>query len=112
MEEDFERQLTSLEPEFSDVAVVRHVVPGQPRAALLTAALNTQMIVVGCRGRGGIKGMPVGSVAQALLHHSPCPVAVIHEDLAVPGAFIQSRRPREPATRAWSPALPDRGWSG
>jgi hypothetical protein len=32
---------------------------------------------VGCRGRGGVHGMSLGSVAQAPLHYAPCPVAVI-----------------------------------
>jgi nucleotide-binding universal stress UspA family protein len=38
------------------------------------------MIVAGGRGRGGLDGMMLGSVAQALLHHSPCPVGVVHPD--------------------------------
>jgi nucleotide-binding universal stress UspA family protein len=38
------------------------------------------MIVAGSRGRAGLDGMILGSVAQALLHHSPCPVEVVHPD--------------------------------
>ena len=36
------------------------------------------MLVVGSGGRGGVKGMMLGSVSQALLHHAPCPVGVVH----------------------------------
>jgi len=36
------------------------------------------MLVVGARGRGGFEGMSLGSIAQAVLHHAPCPVGVVH----------------------------------
>lgn len=77
MEEEFSHEVTLLGDKYPDVTVVRQVAAGAPRSALLAAARDAQMIVVGSRGRGGIDGMLLGSVAQALLHHSPCPVAVV-----------------------------------
>ena len=77
MEADFSRAMARLEKEHPDVTVLRQVTQGSPRDALLAAAAEAQLLVVGCRGRGGIHGMSLGSVAQALLHHAPCPVAVI-----------------------------------
>jgi nucleotide-binding universal stress UspA family protein len=59
------------------VAVHRLVDPGAPRSALLTAAAEGQLLVVGARGRGGLPQMALGSVSLALLHHSPCPVTVV-----------------------------------
>lgn len=77
MEEDFGQAMTRWEKEYPEVTVLRQVTGGgQPRAALLAAASNAQMLVVGSRGRGGVKGMMLGSVTQALLHHAPCPVGV------------------------------------
>ena len=78
VEEDF-RHLTACEAkEHREVTVVLRVLAGTPRAALLTASADAQMLVVGSRGRGGFDGMSLGSVAQAVLHHAPCPVGVVH----------------------------------
>jgi nucleotide-binding universal stress UspA family protein len=60
----------------------RQATFGTPRSALLTAAAEAQILVVGSRGRGGLEGMSLGSIASALLHHSPCPVAVVHPQAA------------------------------
>jgi nucleotide-binding universal stress UspA family protein len=77
MEADFSHAMALLEKAHPDVTVLRQVAHGSPRDALLAAAGEAQLLVVGCRGRGGVHGMGLGSVAQALLHHAPCPVAVI-----------------------------------
>ena len=78
MEDDFSRQMTLQEKEHPEITVLRHVAFGAPRSALLTAAAEAQLLVVGSRGLGGVEGMSLGSVAGALVHHSPCPVAVVH----------------------------------
>ena len=54
------------------------VVHNHPAQALLDEADGAELIVVGSRGRGGFTGMLLGSVSQAVLHHAPCPVAVVH----------------------------------
>jgi nucleotide-binding universal stress UspA family protein len=74
----FGRALAGQEEEHPEVTVVRKVVAGAPRTALLTAADGAQMLVLGCRGRGGLDNMALGSVAQAMLHHAPCPVGIVH----------------------------------
>ncbi len=78
MEEDFSRLMTLAEKEHPEVAVLRQVSFGPPRTALLSAASEAQMLVLGSRGLGGLDGMSLGSVAATLLHHSPCPVGVVH----------------------------------
>jgi nucleotide-binding universal stress UspA family protein len=78
VEEDFEDLMTAEEKEHPDVDVVRRVQAGTPRAALLAAAADAQLIVVGARGRGGLDDMRLGAAAQAVLQHAPCPVGVVH----------------------------------
>jgi nucleotide-binding universal stress UspA family protein len=78
IEEDVERSIIRWEKDHPDVQVHRQITLESPRSALLAAAQDAQLLVVGCRGRGGMEGMTLGSVTQALLWHAPCPLAVIH----------------------------------
>lgn len=56
----------------------RIVAGGTSTAGLLCErSADAEMLVVGSRGVGGFRGMLVGSVAQHLAHHAPCPLVVI-----------------------------------
>jgi nucleotide-binding universal stress UspA family protein len=84
MEERFSQIMTAEEKEHPEVTVLRQVAVGTPRSALLTAAAGAQMLIVGCRGRGGFEGMNLGSAAQAVLHCAPCPVGLVHPPVSQP----------------------------
>ncbi|MEO3858725.1 universal stress protein [Acrocarpospora sp. B8E8] len=60
-----------------DVRVSMDVVHGHPVDALRHAADGADLLVVGSHGHGVLAGMLLGSVSQAMLHHAPCPVAVV-----------------------------------
>ena len=48
-----------------------------PVDGLLEEARTASMVVVGSRGRGGIKGLLLGSTSRAVVERSPVPVVVI-----------------------------------
>src|SRR5215831_8981776 len=74
MQEVFDRDITRWEKEYPELTILRQVSFGQPRTTLLDAASGAQLLIVGSRGRGGLKGMLLGSVSQAMLNHARCPV--------------------------------------
>jgi nucleotide-binding universal stress UspA family protein len=51
--------------------------------ALADLSKDAQLIVVGCRGHGKLGRVLLGSVSAGLLHHSYCPVAVIHGEASI-----------------------------
>ncbi|MEY9212612.1 universal stress protein [Thermobifida halotolerans] len=49
----------------------------EPHHALLKAAEEADLVVVGSRGLSGAKSLFLGSVAQRVASHAPCPVVVV-----------------------------------
>lgn len=60
-----------------DVECETRLMSGRPARALLVTAESASLVVVGSRGRGGFTGLLLGSVSQSVLHHAPCPVAIV-----------------------------------
>lgn len=54
------------------------VLEGSGAELLKDLSQAADLIVVGSRGRGGFKGLLLGSTSQAILHHSQCPVLVLN----------------------------------
>jgi nucleotide-binding universal stress UspA family protein len=64
---------------YPEMTIHAEAVDDHPAAALASASKSGQLLVVGSRGRGALRGMLLGSVSQHLLHHSACTVAVVHD---------------------------------
>lgn len=71
---------------YPDVTVHRATPRSGPRKALIAASRDAQLVVVGARGRGGLTGLLLGSVSQAVLHHAACPVAIVPHERRAPAS--------------------------
>ena len=65
---------------YPEVPVVEQVERGHAAEVLLTAAVRAGLVVVGRHAHRPGVGPRLGHVAHALLHHAPCPVAVVPPD--------------------------------
>lgn len=72
-------QLTEWAEDYPEVSVRAEVRRGYPIEELADAGSHARMLVVGHRGTGGAPGLLLGSVASGVLHHSSCPVTVVHQ---------------------------------
>ncbi|MGO4443383.1 universal stress protein [Mycobacterium sp. 2YAF39] len=71
-------------------ATERRVLSGAPVPTLVDMSKDAEMVVVGCRGVGGIKRLLLGSVSSGLAHHAHCPVAVIHDEEPIMDSFVMA----------------------
>lgn len=62
---------------YPQVQVHHRVVRAHPVEALVTESAAAELLVVGSRGRGGFRGLLLGSVSLRTLQQAHCPVAVV-----------------------------------
>lgn len=64
--------------EHPEVPVTETVVEGPPTHILVHYSSDAELLVVGCRGRGALRGMLLGSVSSYVYSHAHCPVVIVH----------------------------------
>ncbi|WP_433684582.1 universal stress protein [Nocardia sp. CA-119907] len=75
-EELLSESLAGYAEQYPDLEVQRVVAEDRPARRLLAESEDAQLIVVGSHGRGGFAGMTLGSVSQAVLHATDCPLII------------------------------------
>lgn len=74
------QRLAGWHERYPDVKVTKVVTRDRPVRALADSSEGAQLLVVGSHGRGGFKGMLLGSTSRALLQAAPCPMMVVRPD--------------------------------
>jgi nucleotide-binding universal stress UspA family protein len=82
-----QRQLRPYREQYSDVTVDARVAVGEPGNALLCAAHDAQLIVIGCHHSDDRWSTRLGPVPAIVLQSAPCPVIVVGQDHGSPGDF-------------------------
>lgn len=79
--EDLKRMLAEVKPTDESVPYEHHLIVGDPASAIARLAEdeNVDLIVMGTHGRTGISRLLMGSVAEAVVRHAPCPVFTYKE---------------------------------
>lgn len=73
-------QLAGWHEKYPDVVVARTIEIAAPAKKLIQYSQSAQLVVVGSRGRGGFRGLLLGSTSNSLVQHAHCPVMVVHPD--------------------------------
>jgi nucleotide-binding universal stress UspA family protein len=73
-------QVMAAAPAMDGLDVERSLVHGNPAEVLVDASRGANLLVIGYRGRGGFRGMLLGSVSMHCVHQAHCPVVVVRQE--------------------------------
>jgi nucleotide-binding universal stress UspA family protein len=64
----------------TDLEVEQTAEMGYPPKVLVDRSKEADLLVVGSRGRGALRGTLLGSVSLHCVSHAACPVVVVHDE--------------------------------
>jgi len=74
---ELQRVFASAFPQGAPADVETRLVEDDPGPALVEAASDADLLVVGSHGRGRVASALMGSVSSHVVHHARCPVVVV-----------------------------------
>lgn len=76
---EFAEQIRDVAP---DLCVTEHVLEGRAADELVRLAQNqtASLIIMGCRGRRGLKRLLLGSVSGSVANRAPCSVVILKKN--------------------------------
>lgn len=76
---DREKEMKALAASFEGIEIEFIIKEGKPGPEIVDIAkeLNVDLIVIGHQGRSALGSILLGSVAQYVVNHTPCPILVI-----------------------------------
>jgi nucleotide-binding universal stress UspA family protein len=79
--EELERRLEAVVPEDFGGPCEHLLLEGDPAGEIVRAAEeeNASLIVLGTHGRTGLARLLMGSVAEQVVRHAPCPVLIVKD---------------------------------
>jgi nucleotide-binding universal stress UspA family protein len=72
-------KIAELSGRYPGGAVGLRLIWGRPATELVRLSGEADLVVVGSRGRTGLRRLLLGSVSSEVLHTAHCPVAVVPE---------------------------------
>lgn len=79
MTQSAKEKIKKLMEELSILSTECAILSGEPHNEIISFAIekDTDLIIMGARGLGMIKGILLGSVSESVLRSSPCPVLIV-----------------------------------